>query len=458
MIRALFYLLQLAILVALGVWLAENPGSVRIDWQGWRIETSFAILAAGVGLVALVAALVYRFWNALTRAPRQWVIARRERRRRRGYAALTQGMVAVAAGDADEAQRQARRADVLLGEPPLTMLLSAQAAQLNGDEQAAERYFTAMLERPETDFLGLRGLLMQAERRGDRARALELAERAHRLRPRTPWVLQTLYRLQLEAEAWAPAEQTLADARRHAGMDEAEARRHQAVINLQMAEAEAAQDPDGAIKRAQKALDLAPELSPAAVLLARLHARAGRQRKAERLVEEAWAQGPTRDLAQAYGRIWPDETALAQVKRFERLASHSPGHPESLFAQAEAALSAELWGNARRDLLRVLEIAPSSRAYRMLARLEESEKADREAARAWLDRGTEAPAEAGWVCRSCGAEATRWTARCGHCGQFDGLRWGQPPRVGPLGAGPLVAASAAGAISAPEPSSSHPSR
>ena len=32
------------------------------------------------------------------------------------------------------------------------MLLSAQAAQLAGDDKAAERFFTAMLERRETRF------------------------------------------------------------------------------------------------------------------------------------------------------------------------------------------------------------------------------------------------------------------------------------------------------------------
>ena len=45
--------------------------------------------------------------------------------------------------------------------------LAAQAAQLNGDELAARKYFTAMLDRPETRFLGLRGLLTQALKTGD---------------------------------------------------------------------------------------------------------------------------------------------------------------------------------------------------------------------------------------------------------------------------------------------------
>src|SRR3546814_13347697 len=88
-------------------------------------------------------------------------------------------MVAVAAGDAQEAARWSRRADDLLEDPPLTLLLSAQAAQLNGDERAAEKYFNAMLEKPETRFLGLRGLLMPALPENDHRRALGFARQAH---------------------------------------------------------------------------------------------------------------------------------------------------------------------------------------------------------------------------------------------------------------------------------------
>ena len=57
-----------------------------------------------------------------------------------------------------DAKRQARRAESLLAEPAMTQLLSAQAAQLSGDAQAATRYFTDMLAQGDTEFLGLRGL------------------------------------------------------------------------------------------------------------------------------------------------------------------------------------------------------------------------------------------------------------------------------------------------------------
>ena len=161
MLRATGVFLLLAATMLGVAWFAERPGAVSIVWQGWRLDTSLGVLVAAVILAALAVAWLYRLWRSLVRAPRDFGRWRRERRRRRGYVALTQGLVAVAGGDPREALKHARRADVLLNEPPLTMLLSAQAAQLAGDESAAERQFNDMLTRPETEFLGLRGLLMQ---------------------------------------------------------------------------------------------------------------------------------------------------------------------------------------------------------------------------------------------------------------------------------------------------------
>jgi HemY protein len=41
---------------------------------------------------------------------------------------------------------------------------------MEGDDEAAQRYFTQMLQSKETEFLGLRGLYMSAIRRRTSAR------------------------------------------------------------------------------------------------------------------------------------------------------------------------------------------------------------------------------------------------------------------------------------------------
>ena len=160
--RWLFFLVKVGLVALAAVWVASHPGRVGFVWLGYRLDTSTGVLLAALLLLLLLFILLHALWRLIWRGPRDLGRLRTERKRRQGYRALSQGMAAVAAGDAVEARRQARLANSLLDDPPLILLLAAQTAQLGGDETAARRYFTAMLERPETAFLGLRGLLMQA--------------------------------------------------------------------------------------------------------------------------------------------------------------------------------------------------------------------------------------------------------------------------------------------------------
>jgi HemY protein len=228
MIRALILLLQIAVLAAIAAWLADHPGRVVIhlqDWWGqdWRIDTSVAVLVVLAGLIALAAALGYRAWRFVWRAPGQLVEARRSSRRRRGYRALSDGMVALATGDAAIASRLARRADALLKQPPATQVLSAQAAEAGGDGGAARRHYEVLMEAPETAFIGVRGLLRQALEAGESTEALRLARRAYALRPSDEWVLNRLFELQVGAAAWNAADATLAEALRRKAVPQADA-------------------------------------------------------------------------------------------------------------------------------------------------------------------------------------------------------------------------------------------
>jgi len=201
MIRALWFFLKVGVLIAVAVWFAAHPGAISISWGGYQIKTSVGILVALVAVFFVVLYVLYRIARSVFGAPGRMGLSQKAKRRESGYRALTRGMVAVAAGDAVTAGRMARRADVLLNEPPLTMLLSAQAAQLNGDDEAARKYFKAMLERPDTAFLGLRGLLSDSLRGVKRTEALGYARKAHALQPKTPWLLTTLLGTHLYSRA-----------------------------------------------------------------------------------------------------------------------------------------------------------------------------------------------------------------------------------------------------------------
>ncbi len=452
MIRVLVYIVLMGLAVVVAYWLADLPGRVSIDSGGYRIEGIVGVFTVAVFVLMFVGVIIFGLARALRRAPGELARSRRARRRTRGYQALTQGMVAVAAGDADEAGRHARRANALLSDPPLTMLLSAQAAQIEGDEAAAGRYFQAMLGRPEMEFLGLRGLLMQATRAGESTAALEYARRAYQLRPQTPWVLTTLFDLQVRAGRWDEAEKTLDEAIRRRAVDAVQGQRDKTIVlNERGRVAEAAGEAARAIAFARKSLDLGRDFLPATLRIARLLIADDSARRAARIIEDAWRQEPHPDLLALYREALAPADALAWLKEAQKLAEQSPDHPETLLALAEAALAARLWGEARRYLDAALEGADTARACRLRARLEEAEHGDGRAAGEWLSRAAVAAPDPAWVCDQCGAVSADWRPLCRRCDAFDGLVWRAPERAVTLmpPPAPMLAAPAEGPAPTP---------
>ena len=424
MIRIIAFLIAIIVVAAVATWISEPPGRVEIAWGDYVVESSPGVLAAAIAVAAAIVLAITAVVRFVWIGPRRIALARRRRRERLGYRALTQGLVAAAAGDPKRARRFARRADLLLEEPPLTLLLSAQAAQLEGDDHAARGYFEAMLDQPATAFLGLRGLLVQAERTGDTAAALEHAERAFALRPETPWVLTALLELQTRAGRWSEALVTVKQAMRHGAVSEDAGRRRQAGLLFERARTLREQ---GEVREALSVADEARAADaaflPAALLGAGLAKEAGRGNAAVRTVTEAWRHCPHPALGRLFVSLHAESSAADRLKRVEKLVTGNSDHAESHMLLAHQALDAKQWGRARRQLERAVAERPTAAVYRLLARLEEAENGDGEAVRQRLRQASEALPDPAWLCTRCASASPAWSIVCDRCGAFDSIEW-----------------------------------
>ncbi|HLB06945.1 MAG TPA: heme biosynthesis HemY N-terminal domain-containing protein [Alphaproteobacteria bacterium] len=440
MLRIAFFLLLVAALAFVAVWVADNPGRVTLTWDNYRIESSVAVLVGATALLVASAILLYRLGHLVWHGPRDFVRERARRRERRGYLALTQGLVAVAAGDAKGARRLARRANSLLGEPPLTLLLSAQAAQLEGDEAGAHAYFEAMAARSETEFLGLRGLIVEAMKGGNDALALNLADRAHGLKTRTPWLLATLVDLKAQAGQWLDAEASLNEAAKSGVLGADELRRKRAVLSYGRARALAERGlKDEALAALKTAEREAPGLVPAALLHAQLLLDRGKVEAARHLVEAAWQASPHPALGELYLNALSAEPPIERFHAAQRLVGQEPQDLEGNLLLARAMMEAQLYGLARSRLDAAEKLKPSARVYRALAELAERETGDREAAGRLRLRADEAPPDAQWVCARCNASSPDWLMHCYNCKAFDRMVWREPapmPRLAHAAAAP----------------------
>ncbi|MBN34836.1 MAG: heme biosynthesis protein HemY [Rhodospirillaceae bacterium] len=430
MLALVLYLVALAAFVYLVVLLFESGGDLTWMWGSFEYSTSVPVFVLLV--VVATAALVVAFWllSWLWRGPARIKESLGRRRREKGYESLTAGLVAVAAGDASEARRHARKADDLLGHPPLTLLLTAQAAQLDGDHEAADEHFKAMLERPETEFLGLRGLMAAALRRGDRAAVRDYARRAHALRPDAKWAAEAVFELQTLEGDWSGAQRTLESARDRKAFGADTSRRLRATLLVEEGrKALDSLDRAAALKRAREAHDEAPDLVPATVLLARVLIDAQKLRQAAKAIEKSWPRTPHPALAELYVETGRD-SGVEHYKRISKLVDLAPDARESHLAAARAALDSNLTGEARCHLLALEDETVTTCVARLWAELEEREENADEVS-LWLRRVADADPEATWQCDRCGEVASDWHAVCEGCGAFDHAVWRPPGPVEP---------------------------
>jgi HemY protein len=424
MIKVLFFILCV-VAAALGLaWFADRPGTITVEWLGYQIETSAFIGALAIVAIVLLLLLLFALLRYLLTRPAAIAAYTRERRKQQGLDALSRGLLAIGVGDRALAQRYAGIAKRNLPDEPLTALLRAQAAQLKGDRAAARRAFEVMLDRPETELLGVRGLFLEAKRSNDIDAARVLAERAVKRDPKLAWGVNALFDLQARDGDWEGALNTLAIARRNGDLDQDVTARRRAVLLTAEARDAEATNPEKALALATEALRLAPSLVPAAEIAGRILAAKGEARTASRLVSRTWKLAPHPDLALVYAFVKPGEAPRDRLKRIKHLASLTQGDVEGQIAVANAAIEAHEWQDARNALEPYLEDRPSARICTLMARIEAGELGDRGREREWLARALRAPRDRAWI--ADGYVSDRWLPVSPVTGVVDAFEWKAP--------------------------------
>ena len=370
--RFCWFLCKLGLLTAAIVLAMQYQTTIDISAGSYVLSISSLTLSIGLALLLLVLVYVTRIYLWLVTLPARMRRVREEQRRAKGYRALTKGMVAVAAGEKLVARESARRAEALLQEPPLTMLLSAQSAQLEGDELAAKRYFQQMLDEPEMAFLGMRGLIMQALKQQNLREAQKLLQQAEARFPKQAWISAQHLQLQERLGNHVQAIKLIDQAKKLGALSAQEA--DDKFIHLQhdMAQeafaaqrlAEAKEASEAAWKRLQRQANPKGHalFAPLQLLMWRIACAQQRYPEADRAwVEVMVSSGAATVLAMLDQRL--DSEGLRGLSRWKKqkaLLEEQATQVAVACYLCHAALAVELIGEAEQALRRVVHQEESS--------------------------------------------------------------------------------------------------
>jgi HemY protein len=423
MIRVVVFLIFVGV-VALGAgWLADRPGGVEIVWLSYRITTSVAVLAAAVVLIVAAFMVLWSVASALIRSPGKVSHYFALRRITQGQRAITRGLIAIGAGDVRGAAKFSGEAKRLAHDNPLTLLLTAQSAQLSGDRAAAEKVFEQMMARPDLKAIGLHGMFVEARRHNDPVAARVLAEEAAKAAPSLGWAGQAVLEFRCAAGDWSGAIEALDRNKANGLIDKVMHRRLRAVLLTAQAQNVAPHDRDAARALVLEAVKLAPDLVPAAAMAGRFHADANDTRKASRVLDTAWKANPHLDIAEAYINLKPGDSVRDKLARAQKLVKSQPGNVEGALALARAAIDAQAFDVARNALAPQIA-APTQRVALLMAELEEAEHNDVGRARAWTARAVHAAHDPAWT--ADGYVSENWMPVSPATGRLDAFEWRVP--------------------------------
>lgn len=348
--------------------LLGDPGYVALRFAGRLIEMS----AVTFGLVLIAAYFAVRLLIKMVTARRTWKLAQEARRHERARRSFAQGILELSEGNWETAENTLTRNVREAENPAAHYLTAARAADLQGAAQRRDEWLARALE--VSGDRRAPALIMQAEvllKHKQVQAALTTLEQLEATKEQNARGLLLLARAYRQMDDWQKLQALEPRLRSTRGISAAMVDETVAQVHLDRLK-DAGNKCDlaelrAAWKETSKSLAKHPEI---VVAYARASMACGDHEAAESALRDCINKQWNDDAVLAYGELETGEP----LKTLDRAEAWLPEHSDDdalLFACAQLATRAELYGKARSFLETSIAIRPRLEAYQLLANLME---------------------------------------------------------------------------------------
>jgi HemY protein len=380
--RIIFFILLITIgVISLSTSLG-SAGHIIFQWLGYHVEIS-AILLLILSLVVIIASfmLIY-FLIFLKNIPGSIKKYYKEKRDRKDLLLLLYGFGTLYNGDINKAKQIANKikiedADQLkLLEPVIAVFIAQcneeQYFRDRSNEQKLEDSYQDLLQYDETRLLGLKGLITLRISNQCYRDALSYAVKALALQERTDWLLKDLIEIYMELGFYEKAEQIIKKTMKYEFIGEEEA--NLALIKTFISNANyciSHSQVDAAVDLLEKVLKIDPSYHTAVTCLSRIYYKSNRKRAAYKVIEKAWRQCPSMELAKFMLSLCQDYTVKKKIDILKTFISLAPEEKEGYLSLVELYIKEEMLTEAREEMDKLLALhAADSYMSKLMALIE----------------------------------------------------------------------------------------
>ncbi len=424
MIKIIWNAFLLAIIALSAAWLSNNAGRIEINWIGYRVETSVAVV---LSLVVICYAVFYvflakpcllirqkiSFWlNADKRANK--IAKSKIEKETQKQALLSKGLIALISGDLNQAEKSLKQVKKEFEEDDYQALLfSAQFAEEKNDIGSALHLYTKLSKKKETRLCAMRANVRLYTLSGNFAKALELCTLLLEEKNPPSWVLSQAFELQVKQGKTKDALVTLQRALKQNLFDKLTAKRLKASVLLE--EAEQTLDEKEKENLIRQAYQTDETFVRAGVQMAGLYIGLKEEKKAKRLLQKLWKLSPSWDVYALYLSLMQEKPPIEIVREVEEMTKENTQTPLNHLVFADASLKAKLWGQAKSAVDKYLDLRPQSRRALIIAIKIAEYHQETDKAEEYRLRASKAPVEWAYFCDTCFANFEKDNTTCPAC-------------------------------------------
>lgn len=352
---------------------------------------------------------------------------------------IVKTMSAITAGVMKEARRHLVHLRKIIGDDAVVDILMMKIYKGEKNFDKMEQLSKKLMQNEDIQLVGMKAALEAQMQKKEFTEALKTVNQAFEVRHDLYWVIGSAFLLRAQNNDWFGALEVL-----EAGIEKniipvSKAKRLKAVALYELAkQAQEEKDNTNFFRFITQALEENNKLIPAALDLAQYYIKTdGQKRKAEKVLYSMWVENPSYEIAEAYLKLFKNDTCAEKIQRMEKLALANSKLPSlNNLILAELYIAAKKYEKARIECKIFLLKNPATKKIagmlQFMAAKKHKNKNDNQSfvkslAQRFIHTDTASlddfPEDFQWICANCGHTADEWSPICPSCGEIGRNYW-----------------------------------
>ena len=409
----------MALISSVAMWFSVNNGTIIINWLGWEIKTSVSIFLLVLISIIFVSIFFATVLIKILLLPKKIKGNIKKYKIIEAKKALQDGLIASTYGNTDLLNKKFKMSKNILGDTPLFLLFTLQNHLSKGNDLECFNTLTKMLDFKSTEPIAIKGLINLAKKNNDRELFVNMLNKSKEQKVSSEWIVQEALSFCVANGSWKLLASFL---EKNISKKQSKLIRILGLIYLYISTDFIKKGMrDEAKKYAQMAFRISPTFPPTVELYCKLRLFKNNKDVLKKL-KTYWYEFPHPNIVDCLKQALATSDKKIYIKNLSIIFEKSESFLKYLIL-GELKLNAKVYGEAKNDLMKSINLKPTKQAYQSLLRLEKLQSnrlMEIEKIKKLIPITEE---ELKWQCKICGFKQSSWDIYCQNCKQFDGLIW-----------------------------------